>query len=187
VPLWLRLIDAACDATLAFALAVALLVAVTHVLQFSPVLAALTFGLVARHRRISLSPAQRNFGVLGDLLAVLMFFFVATRVEIENVAGGLVLGLLLVLVRALVKVSACTALARVSGISARKGALSGLALTPMAVFGVLLMEQTRWMGVDLFDSLAPLAAVMLLLDVLGPVLTQRAIVWANETRNVKEA
>ena len=187
VPLWLRLIDAACDATLAFALAVALLVAVTHVLQFSPMLAALTFGLVARHRRISLSPAQRNFGVLGDLLAVLMFFFVATRVEIEHVAGGFALGLLLVLVRALVKVAACTTLARVSGISARKGALSGLALTPMAVFGVLLMEQTRWMGVDLFDSLAPLAAVMLLLDVLGPVLTQRAIVWANETRNVKEA
>ncbi|KQQ97361.1 cation:proton antiporter [Massilia sp. Leaf139] len=186
VPLWLRMIDAARDATLAFALAVVLLVSVTHVLQFSPVLAALTFGLVARHRRIALSPAQRNFGVLGDLLAVLMFFFVATKVEIEHLGGGIALGLLLVLVRALVKVGVCTAFARVSGISARKGALSGLALTPMAVFAILLMEQTRWIGVDLFDSLAPLAAVMLLLDVLGPVLTQRAVVWADETRNMKE-
>ncbi|MDB5793144.1 MAG: sodium:proton antiporter [Massilia sp.] len=187
VPLWLRLIDAARDATLAFALAVVLLVAVTHVLQFSPVLAALTFGLVARHRRIALSPAQRNFGVLGDLLAVLMFFFVATKVEVEHLGGGIALGLLLVLVRAFVKVGVCTAFARVSGISARKGALSGLALTPMAVFAILLMEQTRWIGIDLFDSLAPLAAVMLLLDVLGPVLTQRAIVWADETRHMKEA
>jgi Kef-type K+ transport system membrane component KefB len=186
VPLWLRMIDAARDATLAFALAVVLLVAVTHVLQFSPVLAALTFGLVARHRRIALSPAQRNFGVLGDLLAVLMFFFVATRVEVEHLGGGIALGLLLVLVRGLVKVGVCTAFARVSGISARKGALSGLALTPMAVFAILLMEQTRWIGVDLFDSLAPLAAVMLLLDVLGPVLTQRAVVWAHETRSMKE-
>jgi Kef-type K+ transport system membrane component KefB len=187
VPLWLRMIDAARDATLAFALAVVLLVAVTHVLQFSPVLAALTFGLVARHRRIALSPAQRNFGVLGDLLAVLMFFFVATRVEIGHLGGGIALGLLLVLVRGLVKVGVCTAFARVSGISAKKGALSGLALTPMAVFAILLMEQTRWIGVDLFDSLAPLAAVMLLLDVLGPILTQRAVVWANETRSMKEA
>lgn len=186
VPLWLRMIDAARDATLAFALAVVLLVAVTHVLQFSPVLAALTFGLVARHRRIALSPAQRNFGVLGDLLAVLMFFFVATKVEVEHLGGGIALGLLLVLVRGVVKVGVCTAFARVSGISARKGALSGLALTPMAVFAILLMEQTRWIGVDLFDSLAPLAAVMLLLDVLGPVLTQRAVVWADETRNMKE-
>jgi hypothetical protein len=65
--------------------------------------------------------------------------------------------------------------------------LSGLALTPMAVFAILLMEQTRRIGVDLFDSLAPLAAVMLLLDVLGPLLTQRAVVWANETRHIKEA
>ena len=187
VPLWLRMIDASRDATLAFALAVLLLVAVTYVLPLSPVLAALTFGLVARHRRISLSPAQRNFGVLGDLLAVLMFFFVATKVEVEQLGGGLALGLLLVLVRALVKVGVCTAFARVSGISARKGALSGLALTPMAVFAILLMEQTRWIGVDLFASLAPLAAVMLLLDVAGPIMTQRAVVWANETRTGKEA
>ena len=187
VPLWLRMIDASRDATLAFALAVVLLVAITYVLPLSPVLAALTFGLVARHRRISLSPAQRNFGVLGDLLAVLMFFFVATKVEVEQLGGGLPLGLLLVLVRALVKVGVCTAFARVSGISARKGALSGLALTPMAVFAILLMEQTRWIGVDLFASLAPLAAVMLLLDVAGPIMTQRAVVWANETRTGKEA
>ena len=186
VPLWLRMIDAARDATLAFALAVMLLVAVTHVLQFSPVLAALTFGLVARHRRIALSPAQRNFGVLGDLLAVLMFFFVATRVEIGQLSGGIVLGLLLVLVRGVVKVGVCTLFARVSGISRRKGALAGLALTPMSVFAILLMEQTRWIGIDLIDRLAPLAAVMLLLDVVGPILTQRAVVWANETRNIKE-
>jgi len=187
VPFWLRIIDASRDATLAFALAVVLLVAITSVLPLSPVLAALTFGLVARHRRIALSPAQRNFGVLGDLLTVLMFFFVATKVEIEQIGGGLALGLLLVAVRAVVKVGICTAFARVSGISARKGALSGLALTPMAVFAILLMEQTRWIGVDLFNSLAPLAAVMLLLDVAGPILTQRAVIWANETRAGKEA
>ncbi|WP_305825267.1 cation:proton antiporter [Massilia brevitalea] len=186
VPFWLRIIDASRDATLAFALAVVLLVAITSVLPLSPVLAALTFGLVARHRRIALSPAQRNFGVLGDLLTVLMFFFVATKVEIEQIGGGLALGLLLVAVRAVVKVGICTAFARVSGISARKGALSGLALTPMAVFAILLMEQTRWIGVDLFNSLAPLAAVMLLLDVAGPILTQRAVIWANETRAGKE-
>ena len=187
VPLWLRIIDASRDGTLAFALAVVLLVAITSVLPLSPVLAALTFGLVARHRRIALSPAQRNFGVLGDLLTVLMFFFVATKVEVEQIGGGLALGLLLVAVRAVVKVGICTAFARVSGISARKGALSGLALTPMAVFAILLMEQTRWIGVDLFDSLAPLAAVMLLLDVAGPILTLRAVIWANETRTGKEA
>jgi Kef-type K+ transport system membrane component KefB len=187
VPLWLRGIDnVARDATLAFAIAVFLLVVIAHVLNFSPVLAALTFGVVARHRRIALSPAQRNFGVLGDLLSVLLFFFVATTLSWDHVAAGFGLGLLLVLVRMLVKVAVCTAFARVSGITARKGALSGLALTPMAVFAILLLEQTRRLGVDLFHSLAPLAAIALVLEVAGPLVTQRALLMAQEARTPRE-
>lgn len=182
VPLWLRGIDnVARDATLAFAIAVFLLVVVTHVLKFSPVLAALTFGLVARHRRIALSPAQRNFGVLGDMLSVLLFFFVATTLSWEHVARGFALGLLLVLVRMTVKIAVCTAFARVSGITALKGALSGVALAPMSVFAILLVEQTRRLGVDLFHSLAPLAAIALLLEVAGPIITQGAVRLAQET------
>jgi Kef-type K+ transport system membrane component KefB len=187
VPLFLRGMDnLARDATLAFAIAVFLLVAVTHVFKFEPVLAALTFGMVARHRRIALSPAQRNFGVLGDLLSVLLFFFVATTLSWDQVARGFPLGLLLVLARAAVKVAVSTGFARVSGISARKGALTGLALTPMAVFAILLLEQTRRLGVDLFHSLAPLAAIALLLEVAGPLVTQRAVLLAHEARTGRE-
>lgn len=188
VPLWLRGIDnVARDATLAFAIAVFLLVVITHVLKFSPVLAALTFGLVARHRRIALSPAQRNFGVLGDMLSVLLFFFVATTLSWEQVARGFALGLLLVLVRMTVKVAVCTAFSRVSGITARKGALSGIALAPMSAFAILLLEQTRRLGVDLFHSLAPLAAIALILEVAGPLLTQAAVRLAQETHtNARE-
>jgi Kef-type K+ transport system membrane component KefB len=187
VPRWLRGIEnVARDATLAFAIAVFLLVVIAHVLHFSPVLAALTFGVVARHRRIALSPAQRNFGVLGDLLSVLLFFFVATTLSWSHVAAGFALGLLLVLVRMLVKVAVCTAFGRVSGITARKGALSGLALTPMAVFAILLLEQTRRIGVDLFHDLAPLAAIALLLEVAGPLVTQRALLLAHEARTPRE-
>lgn len=186
VPLWQRKVgNTGRDATLTFAIAVFLLVATTHVLRLSPVLAALTFGLVARHRRITLSPTQRNFGVLGDLLAVLLFFYVATTIELGQTLAGLGLGLLLVLVRALVKIAVCTATARASGISARKGALTGVAIMPMAVFAILLLEQTRRMGVDLFDSLAPLAAMTLLLEIVGPVLTQRALIQARESHHAE--
>jgi Kef-type K+ transport system membrane component KefB len=187
VPRWLRSrAGAGSDATLTFALAVLLLVAVTHVLSLSPVLAALSFGLVARHRRSALGVAQRNFGALGDLLSVLLFVFAASTLEWQQVLNGLGPGLLLVLVRLLVKVGVCAAFARVSGISVRKGALSGLALAPMGVFAVLLIEQTRRLGVDLFDSLAPLAAIALLLQLLGPLISQRAVIAAAETHG-KEA
>jgi Kef-type K+ transport system membrane component KefB len=172
--------------TLTFALAVLLLVAATHVLKLSPVLAALCFGLAARHRRSALGVVQRNFGALGDLLSVLLFVFAASTLSWENVSQGLVLGALLVLVRLAVKVGVCAAFARPSGVSVRKGALSGLALAPLAVFTVLMIEQARRLGVEFNYSLAPLTAIALLLQVLGPMITQRALVWADEAHQHRE-
>lgn len=168
------------DATLGFAIGVVLLVALAHALRLSPVLAALTFGLVARHRRVVMNQTQRNFGALGDLLAVLLFVFVATTIEWQRVWTGLGLAVALIVVRLAVKVLVVGMLARVSGISWRKGVLTGLAMAPMSVFVILLLEQTRFLGIDLIDQLAPLAAATLLLELLGPVLTQRALTLAGE-------
>lgn len=169
------------DATVAFAIAVLLLVGLTHAFKLSPLLATLTFGLVARHRRIALDRTQRNFGALGDLLAVVLFVYVASTIAWPRVMAGIGLGLAIVAVRALAKVAAVAALARASGTSWRKGALTGLGLAPISVFVILLLEQTRYLGVDLLDHLAPLAAVTLLLEVLGPVATQLALRAAGET------
>ena len=114
---------------------------------------------------------------------MLLFFFVATTIAWQPTAEGFALGLLLLLVRAVVKIAVCTATARVSGISARKGALTGVAIMPLTVFAIVLIEQTRRQGVDLFDSLAPLAplaAMAMVLEVLAPILTQRALSGARE-------
>lgn len=169
------------DATLAFAIGVVLLVAITHALRFSPLVAALVFGLVARDRRVALNRTQRNFGALGDLLAVLLFVYVASTIEWPRVVSGLGLGLLLIAVRLAVKVTSISALAHASGTTWRKGVLTGLGLMPISVFVILLLEDTRHLGVDLIDHLAPLAAVTLLLELLGPVATQYALRRAGET------
>jgi Kef-type K+ transport system membrane component KefB len=169
------------DATLAFAIAVILLVGITHAFQYSPLLAALTFGLVARHRRILLNQAQRNFGALGDLLAVVLFTYVATTIEWPRVVAGLGLGLALVATRLAVKVSCVAALAHASGVSWRKGALTGLSMMPISVFVILLLEHARYLGIDFIDQMAPLAAATLLLEIAGPVMTQYALRAAGET------
>ena len=61
-----------------------------------------------------------------------------------------------------------------------------MALTPISVFVILLLEQARLLGIDLVDQLAPLAAVTLLLELIGPVVTQRALVAAGETRTTEQ-
>ena len=174
------------DATVAFAIAVIILVALTHTLKFSPVPAALAFGLMARHRRIAFSQAQQNFGVLGNLLTVLLFVFMAATLEWPMVWAGLGLALALMVTRFTAKTMGVVVFARVSGITWRKGLLTGMALTPLSAFVILLLEQTRHLGIGLMDELAALAAITLLLEVFGPIVTQWALALAHEVPDTRE-
>lgn len=174
------------DATVAFAIAVIILVALTHMLKFSPVPAALAFGLMARYRRIVLSQTQQNFGALGNLLTVLLFVFMAATLEWPMVMAGFGFALVLTVVRFAVKTAGVVAFARVSGITWRKGLLTGMALTPFSAFVILLLEQTSHLGIGLMDELASLAAITLLLEVIGPIITQWALVLAKEVPDTTE-
>ena len=185
VPGVLRLLGKlAQDATVAFALAVILLVAITFKLGLSPVVAALAFGLMARHRRVAFSQAQRNFGALGELLTVVLFVFAASTLDWRRVWAGAALAVVLVVVRLLAKTAGVTAFAHLSGISWRKGALTGVALAPLSVFVILLIEHARHAGVAVVEELRAVAAVTMLLEVFGPIILQRALVWAREAPEV---
>jgi len=188
VPGVLRLLGKlAQDATVAFALAVILLVAITYALGLSPVVAALAFGLTARHRRVAFSQAQRNFGALGELLTVVLFVFAASTLDWRRVWAGAALAIGLVLVRLLTKTAGVTAFAHLSGISWRKGMLTGVALAPLSVFVILLIEHARHAGVQVVEELRAVAAVTMLLEVFGPIILQRALVWAREAPEVNHA
>ncbi|MCZ2089617.1 MAG: cation:proton antiporter [Burkholderiales bacterium] len=188
VPALLRLLGGlARNATVVFALAVLLLTALTDAVKLSPLLAALAFGLAARQRRVVLSQVQRNFGALGDLLTVLLFVFIGAMLDWRQALAGLTLAGAVVAARLAAKTLACALFARLSGVSWRKGALTGLALTPLSAFAILLLEQTRHLGLALLDDVAGVMAVVLLLELLGPLLTRWALVWAGETRRREEA
>jgi len=175
------------DSTLAYAIAVFVLVAVNHSLAFSPVLATLTFGLVSRHRRVFLTPSQRGFGTLGDILCVMLFTFAAVTIEWRHVSSGLGLGLAIILVRQLAKVAATGAFAFLSGTTLRKGLLTGVALAPMSAIVIVVLEQGGELGIGLLDQLAPLAAAALVVEMLGPILLGRALHAAQELPDTPEA
>ncbi|QOL51344.1 cation:proton antiporter [Massilia litorea] len=168
------------DATAAFALAVILLVALSYAGGLSPVVSTLAFGLVARHRRVAFSQAQRGFGALGELLTVLLFVFAASTLDWQKVAAGSLLAAVLVLARLVTKTAGVMAFSHLAGISWRKGALAGVALAPLSVFVILLLEHARLAGVHVVEELRSVAAVTMLLEVFGPIIIQRALVWAHE-------
>lgn len=175
------------DATVAFAISVVLLVAITYTLQLSSVVATLGFGLMARHRRVAFSQAQRNFGVLGELLTVMLFVYAAATLDWDKVVAGGTLALAVVAVSVIAKTAGVAAFAKLSGISWRKGALTGLALAPVSVFVILLLEHARTRGVDVIEELRAMAAVTMLLEVFGPIIIQRALIWARESQGKSNA
>ncbi|MFZ6718593.1 cation:proton antiporter [Undibacterium sp. Ji49W] len=174
------------DATLGFAFAVIVLVSLSYASGLSPVLATLAFGLVARHRRISLGRTQRNFGVLGELLTVVLFVFAASTLAWQHVWAGALLGVVLLVMRLGSKILVTTALAPVSGISLRKGLLSGVGLAPVSVFLLLSLEQPRNFGMVMTEEWFALVAMTLMLEVVGPLLTQLALFAAKETPEERE-
>ncbi|MDO8906396.1 cation:proton antiporter [Hydrogenophaga sp.] len=172
--------------TVVFALAVLLLTTMSYGLKLSPLLAALTFGIVARERRVHLTNAQRGFGTAGDVLTLFLFVYIASLLNWAEVASGMLLGLALIAVRTVSKVGCNLVAARLSGITERKGLLTGLALTPMSAFAILLLEQTRLYGLGpAVQVLSVMAGMLMLQELLGPVVTQRALMTAHETHVTK--
>jgi Kef-type K+ transport system membrane component KefB len=180
-PLLNRLATGSQATTVTFAISVLLLSGVAQSLHLSPLLAALAFGVVARERRIMLSHAQRNFGALGDVLTVFLFVFVGSLMSWTGLLASLLLGVAVLLVRSASHTLVNLSLARISGTTFRKGALTGLALMPMSAFALLLLEESRAYGFDLArDSLPVIVGLLMLLEVMGPLVTQRALLAARE-------
>lgn len=188
VPALLRAIgNAQQDSTVAIALAVILLVALCDSAGLSPVVAALAFGLTVRYRRVAFTQTQRNFGALGEVLTVLLFVYAASTLDWRLVAAGGTMAVVVVLVRLLTKVAGVTAFAQLSGVTWRKGALTGLGLAPLAVFVILLLEHARYAGLKVVEELHAMAAVAMLLEVFGPIIIQRALIWAREAPESQHA
>ena len=104
-----------------------------------------------------------------------------------DVGAGMLMGLLLIAVRTASKVGCNLVAARLSGITERKGLLTGLALTPMSAFAILLLEQTRLYGfAPAVAVLSAMAGMMVVQELLGPIVTQRALMTAHETHVTKE-
>ena len=180
-PLLNRLATSSESTTVTFAFLVLLLTGLAQSLHLSPLLAALAFGVVARERRIMLSHAQRNFGALGNVLSVFLFVFIGSLLSWDGLLAGLVLGAAVLAVRSAAHTLVNMSVARASGTTFRKGALTGLALMPMSAFALLLLEESRLYGFDLArDSLPVIVGLLVLLDVIGPLVSQRSLMLAGE-------
>lgn len=123
-----------------------------------------------------------SFGRVGGILLILLFAVTAARVDLGVLATGAVAGGVLVAARVAGKALGVFALAPASGLPLRKASLLALALTPMSGVALVLLHDTTRLYPQLGPSLAAIViAAVAILELLGPLLAQFALVRAGET------
>ncbi len=147
------------------------------------VIAPLVAGILVKHwdHRPHLWP--RHFGTAGGVLVILLF--VLTEVTLTGkaiVAGGL-LALVLIVVRVLTKCAGVALFGALGGISMRQSWALGVALLPMSGVAFLLTEDIRNVYPEFGAQIgAVVLSMVAVLDLLGPIGVQWALIFSNETK-----
>jgi len=160
---------------------VVLTVGGANMLQLSVVLALLVFGILVKNfdRRHRVLPLE--LGVRAQLFFVVLFVVAGASLDARYlaVAGGA--GLVYVVVRFVGKALGVMLWAPLSGLRLKSAALLGLALTPMAGFAVVMVQDVWGLYPEPdVQALAVVTSAVVLLEILGPVAVQFALRRAGE-------
>lgn len=123
----------------------------------------------------------RHFGTAGGVLVLMLFVIVGAAWSPALLAQGLVAALAILGARAVAKLLAVQALARVSGLSQRQGLGLSLALTPISGTTLLLYLDTASTHPQVAAALAPVVLTAIgVMELLGPLAVQAGLKYARE-------
>ena len=156
-----------------------LLYAYAPPLALSPILSALFFGLIVRGTDRTHSVLSHQTSEIGAVLTFAYFILVGaslTWLDSWTLAG---VAVAVAAVRLLAKVGANAAFASPSALSAAKGTLVGIAGAPLSSLALTLTASVAQQP-ELKHAAEISGAVVLLMAILGPVLTELALRRAGE-------
>lgn len=152
-------------------------------LQLSALLALLACGAFVRTFDTARLLTTTEFGLASGIALVLFFALSAAMVDLDALSVAWLPVLVLVLIRVATKATAVAAFGPLSGVSLKKGLLTGVALMPMSALALMLIEQvSEWnpqVAQQTTAVLLPAVVILQLAGALGLVLVLRR---AGETR-----
>ncbi|AYH43015.1 cation:proton antiporter [Azoarcus sp. DN11] len=159
--------------------ALALLSALRLPTQLAPIIAGAF--IKWRDPRPHLWPQQ--VGTVGGVLVIVTFMLSGAAVSAGELFAGAGVGLLAILVRALAKLGGAMAFGPVSGLDLRKSLALGVGLMPLSILALLQAEDVRLLYPEFGDRLLPIVVAMaVVLGLLGPIATRRALIRVREHR-----
>jgi Kef-type K+ transport system membrane component KefB len=152
-------------------------------LRLSPLLALLACGGFVRTFDRERLLATTDFGLASGVALTLFFALSAAVVDGSALVGVWMAALALAIVRVACKVSAVGALAPLTGISMRKGLLTGLGLLPMSATAIMLTQQVSQLNPQLgAQTSSVLLASVLILQIVGTLTLMLALRASGEAR-----
>lgn len=162
---------------------IGLAVSISATLKVPALLSMLLAGVIVRNisRRPLIHPP--HFGSAGAVLIILMFVLNGMSIAPQQILQGAGVGLALVLVRLLAKLTGVFVIARPSGASWKQALALGVALTPMSTIALLLTLDTARLFPEFGAAVqSTLVGGILVLELAGAVMTHAAIKLAGESR-----
>ena len=150
-------------------------------LNLSTLLLPLLAGVLLRNSSERPWVWPRHFGTAGGVLVLMLFVIVGASWSPALLAAGLAAAVALLLARALAKLLAVQALARVSGLEQRQGLGLALALAPISGTTLLLYGETAATHPAVAASLAPvILTAIAVMELLGPLAVLAGLKLARE-------
>lgn len=149
--------------------------------DLSTPLALLLGGLLLRHRSPRLVLFPPHFGTAGGVLVVLLFVLTGIRIDLGALLAGSGAAFGVVVARCMAKIAVTTALARPSGLTMRKGILTGIALSPMSALALLLANHAPLARLEMASAVVSIVVgALFVLEIAGPVACAIALRLAGE-------
>ncbi|MEK6591997.1 MAG: cation:proton antiporter [Pseudomonadota bacterium] len=165
---------------------VVLTVGVARMLELSVLLALLAFGMMTRNldSRHDLMAVDTNR--IGQMFFVVLFVVSGAKLQISDLATGSGLALVFILARFAGKSIGVLSLTYFSGVRAGSAGLLCIALTPMSVLALAMVQGTVHIYPEFTARLSAIVLpAVLMLELVGPVAVQFALKKAGEAGEEK--
>jgi Kef-type K+ transport system membrane component KefB len=152
-------------------------------LRLSPLLALLACGAFVRTFDIGRLLTSTEFGLASGIALVLFFALSAAMVDIDAIFPAWLPVTALVAVRIATKALGVSVFGPLSGVSLKKGFLTGVALMPMSALALMLIQQvSEWNPQIAQQTTSVLLPSVVILQLVGALALAFALRWSGETR-----
>lgn len=163
---------------------IAATVGIAVMFKLSALIALLVFGISSRSQDARHAIVEPDLSQFSGLFYVALFVFAGAKLELSHLLTLWPAVLAFIGLRLAMALATSTALARLNGMTFRKGALLGVGLVPLSGFNIIMVQHAIGDYPQFGAQLSALVvSILVILELLGPICTRYALTASGEAKN----